>query len=97
MQNDGAAEVSLERTFTVDNELGLHLRAAGKFAQTAGRFASAVWVKKDAVEVNAKSIMGILSLAAARGSCLHVRCAGADADKAMEAIATLFEKKFHET
>lgn len=96
MQNDGAADVTLERSFTVDNELGLHLRAAGKFSQTAGRFAASILVKKDGVEVNAKSIMGILSLAAARGSCLQVRCSGADAERAMDAIAALFEKKFHE-
>ena len=96
MQNDGAAEVTLEKTFTVDNELGLHLRAAGKFAQTAGRFSSNIWVKKDNVEVNAKSIMGILSLAAARGSCVAVRCSGTDAERAMDAISALFEKKFHE-
>ncbi len=96
MQNDGTAELTLERTFTVDNELGLHLRAAGKFAQAAGRFASNIWVKKDSVEVNAKSIMGILSLAAARGSSVQVRCCGPDAERAMDAISHLFEKKFHE-
>ena len=59
---------SCEKDFTIDNELGLHLRAAGKFAQTAGQFSCDLWVSKDGVEVNGKSIMGVLSLAAARGS-----------------------------
>lgn len=87
---------TLEQHFTVDNELGLHLRAAGRFAQTCGKFSANVWIKKDNIEVNAKSIMGILSLGAARGTALTVRVAGGDADQAMHAIASLFASKFHE-
>ena len=83
-------------TFTIDNELGLHLRAAGKFAQTAGKFASTIWVKKDGTEVNGKSIMGILSLAAACGTMITIRCTGPDAEKAMLALETLVTAKFHE-
>lgn len=85
-----------EQEFSIDNELGLHLRAAGKLAQLAGGFKCEVWLIKDGTEVNGKSIMGVLSLAAARGSKLTVRCTGDDADTAMEAIAKLIHAKFHE-
>ncbi len=85
-----------EKTFTIENELGMHLRAAGKFVQTAGKFTAEIWVKRDAIEVNGKSIMGILSLAAARGAVIHVRCVGQDADKALSALGTLITEKFHE-
>jgi phosphocarrier protein len=85
-----------EKTFTITNELGLHLRAAGRFAQTAGKFACEVWVKKDGVEVNGKSIMGVLSLAAARGSQISIRASGNDAQHALAALADLITAKFHE-
>lgn len=86
----------VEKTFTVQNELGLHLRAAGKLAQTAGRFPANVWIKKDNVEVNGKSIMGILSLAAAVGSVITVRCQGPDCHNALAAIEALIVGKFDE-
>ena len=87
---------AFEKSFTIENELGLHLRAAGKFVQIAGKFGCEIWVKRDAIEVNGKSIMGILSLAAARGAVIHLRCVGNDADKALAAIGTLITEKFHE-
>lgn len=87
---------SCEKEFTIENELGLHLRAAGKFAQTAGQFTSDLWVSKDGVEVNGKSIMGVLSLAAARGSKIKVRTSGDDAERSLAAIAALITAKFHE-
>ena len=86
----------VEKTFTVQNELGLHLRAAGKLAQMAGKFPGNIWIKKENVEVNGKSIMGILSLAAACGSVITVRCQGTDCDKAMAAIEGLINAKFDE-
>ncbi|MCC6806524.1 MAG: HPr family phosphocarrier protein [Deltaproteobacteria bacterium] len=94
MASDGRP--AAEKSFTIDNELGLHLRAAGKFVQTAGKFSAEIWVKRDDVEVNGKSIMGILSLAAARGATIHVRCIGGDAEKALTALGTLIAEKFHE-
>jgi phosphocarrier protein HPr len=94
MASDGRPCV--EKTFVIDNELGLHLRAAGKFVQTAGKFAAEIWVKRDSLEVNGKSIMGILSLAAARGATISVRCIGGDAETALSAIGTLIAEKFHE-
>lgn len=89
-------QASCEKDFSIDNELGLHLRAAGKLAQTAGQFECEVWITKDGVEVNGKSIMGVLSLAAARGSKVHVRTTGKDADKAMAGLGALIQAKFHE-
>lgn len=90
------SDPACEKDFLIENELGLHLRAAGKFAQAAGQFASEVWVCKDGVEVNGKSIMGVLSLAAGRGTKIKLRITGKDADGAMQALAALIQAKFHE-
>ena len=85
------------REFSIDNELGLHLRAASKFAQLASKFQCEVWVYKDGTEVNGKSIMGVLSLAAGCGTRIRVRVEGDDAPAAMKALAELISAKFHET
>jgi len=90
------ADSACEKTFKIGNELGLHLRAAGKFAQTAGKYEAEVWVKKDQTEVNGKSIMGILSLAASRGTEVIVRTKGKDAAIALAALSALIEANFHE-
>jgi len=87
---------SVEKTFTITNQLGLHLRAAGKLAQLAGKFPASTFITKDSVEVNGKSIMGILSLAAACGTMVTVKCSGPDCEKAMEAIDTLISGRFGE-
>jgi phosphocarrier protein len=86
----------LEQAFTVVNALGLHARPASQLVQIANRHACEVLVGKDGTTVNAKSIMGVLTLAAARGSKLNVVCDGADAESAMAAIGKLIEAGFGE-
>jgi len=86
-----------ERTFTIVNTLGLHARAAAQLVQAANRYRSEVLVEKDGMEVNGKSIMGVLTLAAAKGSQITVSVEGDDADAAMLALAAVIEKGFGET
>jgi phosphocarrier protein len=86
----------LERSFTILNSLGLHARPAAMIVQTANRFRSEVQFEKDGLEINAKSIMGVLTLAAAKGSTVVVTCEGPDAADAMAAIARVFESGFGE-
>jgi phosphocarrier protein len=87
----------LRRTFEIVNVLGLHARAAAQLVQTANRYRSEIHVEKDGSEVNGKSIMGVLTLAAAKGSRVCVSCEGDDADQAMAALAKLIENGFGET
>jgi phosphocarrier protein len=84
------------RNFTIKNRLGLHARAAAQLVQTANKFTSDVVLKKDDVEVNGKSIMGILLLAAPQGTDISVDVNGADEDLAMTTIADLIEDGFGE-
>ena len=86
----------IERAFTIVNTLGLHARPAAMLVQTANRFESEVQLEKDGVQVNAKSIMGVLTLAASKGSSLVLVCEGADAAQAMEALAKVIESGFGE-
>ncbi len=86
----------LERSFVVVNTLGLHARAAAQLVQTANRFGSQVHVEKDGVTVNGKSIMGVLTLAAAKGSSIALTVEGEDAAEAMEALSRLVEAGFGE-
>ncbi len=86
----------LERTFTIVNSLGLHARPAAQLVQIANRHRAEVFLVKEGQRVNAKSIMGVLTLAAGRGSQLTVSCAGDDAEAAMAALAALIEKGFGE-
>ncbi len=85
-----------ERRLRIQNKLGLHARASAKLATEAGRFASDVWLAKGDIEVNAKSIMGIMMLAAAKGSELTLRAEGPDAEQALDAIETLVNERFGE-
>jgi phosphocarrier protein len=82
--------------FTIKNRLGLHARASAKLVQTANRFRSEVFISKEGEEVNGKSIMGILMLAAALGAKIELRVSGEDADAAFAAISQLIEDKFGE-
>lgn len=86
----------VEREFEIVNRLGLHARAAAKLVQLANRFASEIRIAKNGVEVNGKSIMGVLMLAAHRESFVQVRAEGPDAADAIEAIGTLIAGKFGE-
>ena len=82
--------------FTIVNALGLHARAAAQLVKLANRFHSDVFIVKDGQEVNGKSIMGVLMLAATQGSVITVRCEGADAEAGLKAIADLVAAGFGE-
>ena len=84
------------RTVTVVNQLGMHARAAAKFVHLATRFESRVRVARDGREMDGKSIMGILLLAAARGVALTISADGTDETAAVEALVQLVESGFGE-
>jgi len=86
----------IERAATIVNPLGLHARPAAEFVKVAGRFASKVDVRKEELNVNGKSIMGVMMLAAEQGATLHIRTEGADAEAAMDALCALVGNGFHE-
>ena len=86
----------VEAELAVTNRLGLHARAAAKLVHLAGGFSSQIYLTMDGEEVDAKSILGILLLAAAQGSVVTIRCDGADEQQALEAIAQLFAERFGE-
>jgi phosphocarrier protein HPr len=88
--------VSAEREFDILNRLGLHARAAAKLVRLANGFASEVLVSKDGMEVNGKSIMGVLMLAAPKDAKILIRAIGPDAEEAMAAIGELIAGKFGE-
>ena len=87
---------SAEKTLQIQNELGLHARAATKLVQTATKFPCEVTVTKDGHEVNGKSIMGVLMLVASKGSTVTLRAKGERAQEAVDAIAALIDDKFGE-
>jgi len=80
----------------IQNKLGMHARSAAMFVEMAGRFASRILVKKDDAEVNGKSIMGIMMLAAAKGTELILEAHGPDEHEAIESLAMLVNNKFGE-
>ena len=81
---------------TIINKLGLHARASAKFVSMAGEFKSDVWLKRDTQEVNGKSIMGIMMLAAPKGTELELCANGPDADQALAALSELVNDYFGE-
>ncbi|HXS74258.1 MAG TPA: HPr family phosphocarrier protein [Rhodanobacteraceae bacterium] len=85
-----------ERQITVTNKLGLHARASAKLVQLVQGFGSQVWLVHGAREVNAKSIMGVMMLAAGIGTPLTVRAEGTDEEQALDAVVNLFARKFDE-
>ena len=78
------------------NKLGLHARASAKLTQTASAYQSEVWLERNGKRVNAKSIMGVMMLAAAKGSTITIDTSGDDADEAMGALISLIADKFGE-
>lgn len=80
----------------ITNRLGLHARPAAMLAQTAGNFACEIKITKDQVEVNAKSIMGVMMLAAEYGSTLRLQFNGADEEAAAKTVTALFTNNFNE-
>ena len=85
-----------EKEIAIVNRLGLHARPAALFVKVASRFRAEVWVKKDNEEVNGKSIMGLMMLAAGPGSKLTIHTEGNDASQAMAELETLIKRKFDE-
>lgn len=85
-----------EREMEIINRLGLHARAAAKLVHVSSQFASDVWMIRDGEEVDAKSILGLLLLAAAQGSVVTIRCDGEDEDEALTAVSELIESGFEE-
>ena len=85
-----------QRDIEIKNKLGLHARAAAKLVHTAARFKSDIKIRKGDEEVDGKSILGILLLAAGRGSVITVRANGEDENEAMDAIQELIDRKFDE-
>src|SRR2546427_8184284 len=86
----------IEKEISIVNRLGLHARPAAMFVRIASRYRSEVWVAKEGEEVNGKSIMGLMMLAAGQGSKLHVRCEGPDADKVLQELEELIKARFNE-
>ena len=80
----------------VSNKLGLHARAAAKLTKLASQFGSEIFIAKEARRVNAKSIMGVMMLAAGKGTNVQIQADGGDADQALDAIRELFDDKFGE-
>ena len=84
------------KVFTISNKLGLHARAASHFVQVASKFESEIFVSKSDQEVNGKSIMGILILAAPKGAEISVKAVGPDASEAIAALGELIDNRFGE-
>ena len=89
--------VMVEKLVTIRNALGLHARPAGMLSETANQFSSNIYIQKGLMKVNAKSIMGIMMLAAGHGTQLTIRADGTDEDEAIEALSQLVKGGFDDT
>ncbi|MEE9390487.1 MAG: HPr family phosphocarrier protein [Candidatus Aminicenantaceae bacterium] len=87
----------VEKKIIIKNKLGLHARAAVKFVNLANRFRSSVKIEKDGNEIDGKSILGILTLAAVQGTQIKLKVSGKDEDSALRALAALINNKFQES
>ena len=88
--------MTMERTVTIVNKLGLHARAAAKLVTLAAKFKSDIRVKRNRREVSGKSIMGVMMLAAGKGARITLRAEGPDAAQALDALEALIARKFDE-
>ena len=86
----------MEQTVTIQNRLGLHARACSVFVKEAAKFASHVLVVRDGLEVNGKSILGVMMLAAEMGAQITIRADGKDEKEALEALVRVVNNKFGE-
>ncbi|MFB6231094.1 MAG: HPr family phosphocarrier protein [Salinibacter sp.] len=86
----------IERELTVRNRAGLHTRPASKIVKTASQFDSQVYLRRDNYEINGKSVIGVMTLAAEQGATLTLVVDGEDEDEAAEALTSLFENGFGE-
>jgi len=87
----------LQQDVEITNKLGLHARASAKLTQTAGQFQSEIWITRNQRRVNAKSIMGVMMLAAAKGTVIQLETEGLDEQPAMTAIVSLINDNFGES
>ena len=85
-----------EKLLTVKNRAGIHARPAALIAQTANKFAAEITIEKDDFTVNAKSIMGVITMAAGYNTTLNLKAEGSDEEAAIQAISELFDNKFEE-
>ncbi|QSQ10317.1 HPr-like protein Crh [Koleobacter methoxysyntrophicus] len=85
-----------EKTVTVKNKTGLHARPAAMFVQSAGKFASEIWIEKEGKKVNAKSIMGVMSLGVSQGTEIKIIAKGEDEREAVEKLSELINSNFGE-
>ncbi len=86
----------LQQEVEIVNRLGLHARASAKLTQLAGQYTSEVWISRNGRRVNAKSIMGVMMLAAAKGTRVTLETSGADEAPALQAVVALIADKFGE-
>ena len=86
-----------ERTVEIVNEAGIHARPAAEIVQLAAKFRSEIVIEKDGLEVNAKSIMGVMMLAAEHGAVIILRATGDDAEGALDALCAVIANKFGES
>ena len=86
----------VQKEITILNKLGLHARPAAMFVRAANKHRAEIWVEKDGEQVNGKSIMGLMMLAAGQGTKLILSAEGVDAEKAIQELELLVEKRFDE-
>ena len=86
----------ISKELEIINKLGLHARASTKLTQAAGKFASEIWITRNGRRVNAKSIMGVMMLAAAKGSMVTLEANGADEASAIDTLVDLINSRFGE-
>jgi phosphocarrier protein len=86
----------VSKELVIQNRLGLHARPSAMLVKACSRFKSEIWVEKDGEQVNGKSIMGLMMLAAGLGSKLLVTCEGPDAERALNEIESIVSRKFDE-
>ncbi|MEE9252168.1 MAG: HPr family phosphocarrier protein [Thermodesulfobacteriota bacterium] len=91
-----SGDTTKTKTVTIKNRLGLHARAAAQLVNVANNFASDITLSKDGYEVNGKSILGVLSLAAIKGTTIQIDASGADAEQVLNEIEELVESGFGE-
>lgn len=86
----------MKQDIEIINKLGLHARASTKLTQTASQFSSDIWIERNGRRVNAKSIMGVMMLAASKGSVVTLEANGADESLAIDALVNLINNRFGE-
>lgn len=84
------------KSFQIKNKLGIHARAAAQIVKVCSQFESQIYLERDGQQVNAKSLLGILTLACPKGSWISVRANGVDAQESVDALGTLIDGKFGE-